>query len=102
MLRRTALSIMEKGGVVRKMENLGEQELPYRMRAHAEWHTHGRYEFLQLLHDTLNPHNLTNPVSLFFSKMHNFFWHKRTHVHKRWHLLILNFILFFKSKYFNF
>jgi len=33
---------MEKGGVVRKMENLGEQELPHRMRAHTEWHTHGR------------------------------------------------------------
>ena len=34
---------MDKGGVVRKMENLGEQELPHRMRAHTEWHTHGRY-----------------------------------------------------------
>ena len=43
VLRRTALSIMDKGGVVRKMENLGEQELPHRMRAHAEWHTHARY-----------------------------------------------------------
>lgn len=43
VLRRTALFIIEKGGVVKKMENLGEQELPYRMRAHHEWNTHGRY-----------------------------------------------------------
>ena len=43
VLCQTALSIMDKGGVVRKMENLGEQELPHRMRAHTEWHTHGRY-----------------------------------------------------------
>lgn len=42
VLRRTALFIMEKGGVVKKMENLGEQELPHRMRAHHEWNTHGR------------------------------------------------------------
>ena len=33
--------ILNKGGVVRKMENLGEQELPHRMRAHTEEHTHG-------------------------------------------------------------
>eukprot|EP00795_Rhopilema_esculentum_P017317 gene17317-8895_t len=34
---------MDNGGVVRKIENLGEQELPYKMRAHAENFTHGRY-----------------------------------------------------------
>ena len=43
ILRRTATSIFQKEGVIRKIENLGEQELPYRMKAHAEWHTHGRY-----------------------------------------------------------
>ncbi|XP_046849056.1 28S ribosomal protein S6, mitochondrial-like [Xenia sp. Carnegie-2017] len=43
ILRRVAVLVMEKGGVVRKMENLGQQELPYRMKAHNEWHTHGRY-----------------------------------------------------------
>lgn len=43
VLRRTAILVMEKGGVVRKMEYLGEQELPYKMRAHNEWHKHGRY-----------------------------------------------------------
>ena len=42
VLRRTAILVMENGGVVRKMENLGEQELPYKIRAHNEWHTHGR------------------------------------------------------------
>mgnify|MGYP002803445022 CR=1 FL=1 len=43
ILRRVATLVMEKGGVVRKMENLGQQELPYRMRAHNVWHTYGRY-----------------------------------------------------------
>ena len=42
VLRQTAKSIMDKGGVVRKIENLGAQELPYRMKAHTEWHTQGR------------------------------------------------------------
>eukprot|EP00112_Aurelia_sp_Birch-Aquarium-sp1_P002109 Seg123.4 transcript_id=Seg123.4/GoldUCD/mRNA.D3Y31 product="28S ribosomal protein S6 mitochondrial" pseudo=true protein_id=Seg123.4/GoldUCD/D3Y31 len=43
LLRRTATWIMDNGGVVRKFENLGEQELPYKMKAHAERFTHGRY-----------------------------------------------------------
>ena len=43
IVRRIANSIFEQDGVIRKIENLGEQELPYRMKAHAEWHTHGRY-----------------------------------------------------------
>jgi len=43
VLRRTASWIMDNGGVVRKLENLGEQELPNRMRSHAENFTHGRY-----------------------------------------------------------
>ena len=42
VLRRTATWIMDNGGVVRKLENLGEQELPNRMRVHAENFTHGR------------------------------------------------------------
>ena len=42
LLRRTATWIMDNGGVVRKFENLGEQELPYKMKAHAERFTHGR------------------------------------------------------------
>ncbi|XP_031555890.1 28S ribosomal protein S6, mitochondrial-like isoform X2 [Actinia tenebrosa] len=46
LLRQTCKSIMDKGGVVRKLENLGQQKLPYRMRAHADWHNHGRYFLL--------------------------------------------------------
>ena len=33
--------LLNNGGVVSKMENIGEQELPLRMRAHTEEHTHG-------------------------------------------------------------
>ncbi|RMX55383.1 hypothetical protein pdam_00010158 [Pocillopora damicornis] len=49
MLRRTALFIINEGGVVKKMENLGEQELPHRMRAHHEWNTHGRYFLINFI-----------------------------------------------------
>lgn len=42
VLRRTATWIMDNGGVVRNFENLGEQELPTKMRAHAESFKHGR------------------------------------------------------------
>ncbi|EDO44022.1 predicted protein [Nematostella vectensis] len=48
ILRQTCQSIISKGGVVRKIENLGQQQLPYRMRAHAEWHTQGRYFLLDM------------------------------------------------------
>ncbi|XP_068698633.1 small ribosomal subunit protein bS6m-like [Montipora foliosa] len=73
VLRRTALSIMDRGGVVRKMENLGEQELPHRMRAHTEWHSHGRYF---LFHFDLGPegikelkHELDTDVDLIRPRM---------------------------------
>lgn len=48
VLKRTCNHIFEQEGVVRGIENLGEQELPYRMKAHTEWHTHGRYFLLDV------------------------------------------------------
>ena len=50
VLRRTASWIMDNGGVVRKLENLGEQELPNRMRSHAENFTHGRYKIRGIIY----------------------------------------------------
>ncbi|KAJ7321764.1 28S ribosomal protein S6, mitochondrial [Desmophyllum pertusum] len=49
VLRRTAQFIMDKGGVVKKMENLGEQELPYRMRSHHQWNSRGRYFLINFI-----------------------------------------------------
>lgn len=48
VVRRAANCVYEQEGVIRKMYNMGEQELPYRMKAHAEWHTYGRYFLLDV------------------------------------------------------
>ena len=48
LLKRTCDFIFDQDGIVRKIENLGEQELPYRMKAHTEWHTHGQYFLLDI------------------------------------------------------
>ena len=48
LLKRTCNFIFEQNGIIRKIENLGEQELPYRMKAHTEWLTHGRYFLLDM------------------------------------------------------
>ncbi|XP_013781081.1 probable 28S ribosomal protein S6, mitochondrial [Limulus polyphemus] len=42
-LKRTGQAIFEKGGIIRKIENLGTRELPYRMRVHNHSHTEGSY-----------------------------------------------------------
>lgn len=43
VLRRTANNIFEQDGIIRSIQNMGSQELPYRMKSQAEWHTHGHY-----------------------------------------------------------
>ena len=40
-----AKSIIGQGAVLRKLVNLGERQLPYRMEAHFQHHTHGRCGF---------------------------------------------------------
>ncbi|XP_065837814.1 small ribosomal subunit protein bS6m-like [Oscarella lobularis] len=45
ILRRISLSVMDLGGLLTEIENLGQRELPYRMRSHTEYHTKGRYFF---------------------------------------------------------
>lgn len=42
-LRRTVETLMERGAVVRDLENLGERLLPYKMTKHGERHTQGTY-----------------------------------------------------------
>ena len=40
-VRSVAVSLMERGGLIRKIENLGTRELPYRMKTHAQIFTTG-------------------------------------------------------------
>ncbi|XP_071801075.1 small ribosomal subunit protein bS6m-like [Asterias amurensis] len=42
-VKRSITSIIERGGIVKKLENLGEKRLPYRMLAHTESFTRGHY-----------------------------------------------------------
>ncbi|XP_029377434.1 small ribosomal subunit protein bS6m [Echeneis naucrates] len=45
-LRRTVESLMERGAVVRSLENLGERLLPYKITKHSERHSRGAYFLL--------------------------------------------------------
>nr|KAF6270301.1 mitochondrial ribosomal protein S6 [Pipistrellus kuhlii] len=40
-LKRTIEALMDRGAVVRNLENLGERALPYRISAHSQRHTRG-------------------------------------------------------------
>ena len=42
-LRRACSTLLDRGSVVRRIENRGERRLPYKMSAHKEGFTHGRY-----------------------------------------------------------
>ncbi|XP_073338180.1 small ribosomal subunit protein bS6m [Pagrus major] len=42
-LRRTVESLMERGAVVRDLENLGQRMLPYTMTKHNQNHNRGSY-----------------------------------------------------------
>nr|XP_056714198.1 28S ribosomal protein S6, mitochondrial [Euleptes europaea] len=42
-LKRTVETLMEKGAVVRNLENLGERTLPYKISKHNQRHTRGGY-----------------------------------------------------------
>ncbi|KAL1518023.1 hypothetical protein ABEB36_001709 [Hypothenemus hampei] len=49
VLRRIADQIFEKGGFIRKLENLGTQEMPYKAKAHDAIHKQASY-FLYEFH----------------------------------------------------
>ncbi|XP_004633445.1 28S ribosomal protein S6, mitochondrial [Octodon degus] len=42
-LKRTVEALMDKGAIIRNLENLGERALPYKMSAHSQQHWRGRY-----------------------------------------------------------
>ncbi|KAJ2449057.1 translocase of outer mitochondrial membrane [Coemansia sp. RSA 2336] len=53
LLKKSALTVLDRGGAVRGFVNIGrEQMLPYRMKRHMEYHTHGSF---WLMHYFSNP-----------------------------------------------
>lgn len=42
LLKKTLSVVLDQGAVLRKVENLGERQLPYRMRAHSKYFQDGR------------------------------------------------------------
>ncbi|NXQ30152.1 RT06 protein, partial [Alaudala cheleensis] len=48
VLKRTVEALMERGAIVRKLENLGERSLPYKMSKHRERHKRGGYFLIDL------------------------------------------------------
>lgn len=42
VFKKVATTILEQGAVLRGLQNLGERDLPYRMRAHSQWFYKGR------------------------------------------------------------
>uniref|UniRef100_A0A286XXE5 Small ribosomal subunit protein bS6m n=2 Tax=Cavia porcellus TaxID=10141 RepID=A0A286XXE5_CAVPO len=42
-LKRTLEALMDKGAIVRNLENLGERALPYKITAHSQQHWRGGY-----------------------------------------------------------
>lgn len=42
-MKRTIEALMDRGAVVRNLENLGERALPYKMSAHSQRHNRGGY-----------------------------------------------------------
>ncbi|XP_038078613.1 28S ribosomal protein S6, mitochondrial-like [Patiria miniata] len=42
-VKRSVGAVIERGGIVKNLENLGEKRLPYRMISHAEHFTRGHY-----------------------------------------------------------
>ncbi|NWI90009.1 RT06 protein, partial [Pitta sordida] len=48
VLKRTVEALMERGAVVRNLENLGERALPYKISKHSERHRRGWYFLIDL------------------------------------------------------
>ncbi len=48
--KEAVVTILEEGALLRQFKNHGERQLPYRMKAHEQWHTKGRYNYTQFIY----------------------------------------------------
>uniref|UniRef100_A0A0B6Y7K6 Small ribosomal subunit protein bS6m n=1 Tax=Arion vulgaris TaxID=1028688 RepID=A0A0B6Y7K6_9EUPU len=60
VIKRSCTHILEKGGIIRGMENLGLKPLPHRKKAHGERHCEGNYVLIRFDGNTLLPSQLND------------------------------------------
>uniref|UniRef100_A0ABB0MUY8 Small ribosomal subunit protein bS6m n=1 Tax=Homo sapiens TaxID=9606 RepID=A0ABB0MUY8_HUMAN len=56
-LKRTIEALMDRGAIVRDLENLGERALPYRISAHSQQHNRGGCKWMASFLVTSHPGN---------------------------------------------
>ncbi|XP_006886850.1 PREDICTED: uncharacterized protein LOC102846900 [Elephantulus edwardii] len=62
-LKRMIEALMDRGAIVRNLENLGERPLPYRMAAHNQKHTRGGYFLVDFYAPTTRVENIMEYLS---------------------------------------
>nr|XP_036286165.1 28S ribosomal protein S6, mitochondrial [Pipistrellus kuhlii] len=62
-LKRTIEALMDRGAVVRNLENLGERALPYRISAHSQRHTRGGYFLVDFYSPTTTVESMMEHLS---------------------------------------
>ncbi len=51
--KEAAKTVLEEGALLRRFQNLGERQLPFRIRAHEDWHKTGRCVYTVTSHHEL-------------------------------------------------
>lgn len=77
MLKRTVEALLERGAIVRNLENLGERALPYKISKHKERHKRGGYvvtPFLSPLPVLLLKMHISNKPGVFLGLFLGFRW----------------------------
>ncbi|XP_036983094.2 28S ribosomal protein S6, mitochondrial [Artibeus jamaicensis] len=62
-LKRTLGALMDRGAIVRTLENLGERALPYRMSTHGQRHSRGGYFLVDFYAPTASVESIVDHLS---------------------------------------
>ncbi|XP_064129292.1 small ribosomal subunit protein bS6m isoform X1 [Loxodonta africana] len=62
-LKRTIEALMDRGAIVRNLENLGERALPYKMSTHNQQHTRGGYFLVDFYAPTTTVESIMDHLS---------------------------------------
>ncbi|XP_017508970.3 small ribosomal subunit protein bS6m [Manis javanica] len=62
-LKRTIEALMDRGAIVRNLENLGEQALPYKISTHSQQHSRGGYFLVDFYAPTTTVESIMDHLS---------------------------------------